>query len=170
LSGKRIDVPNAALRHFPTENVEPVSIRIRSTPEAVAVKTLASWAACGSDLIALEQARVLGLRQPAILPFDPRLFRRTSVTDYPGDWGAPSDRLIEALQDNEDRINLSCRSEGDEAYRASNQAVLEAEELATTKTERVLAIIIWDDVSSGGRDHTNSFAKRPEEGAWRSCR
>jgi len=142
LAGRRIDAPNAALRHFPAQKVEPVSIRTRSTFEVEAVRTLASSAACGDDLIALAQARVLGWRQPAILPFDLQLFRRTSVKDCSGDWRAPSGRLIEELQDNGGRINLACCSEGNEAYGATNHAVLEGEEVAASTNERVLVIII----------------------------
>jgi hypothetical protein len=46
-------------------------------------EALVCSAACGADLIALEEAERLGLRRRIVLPFSPRQFRETSVTDRP---------------------------------------------------------------------------------------
>ena len=61
-------------------------------------EALVCSAACGADLIALEEAERLGLRRRIVLPFSPRQFRETSVTDRPGDWGPFFDRLVEAAK------------------------------------------------------------------------
>ena len=66
LAGRRIDAPNAEIRRFPPENLELVRTRIRSVLQAKPAALLISSAACGSDLIALEEAL------DTLAHFDPR--------------------------------------------------------------------------------------------------
>ena len=63
-------------------------------------------AACGSDLLALAAASVLGIRTLVILPFASDIFRETSVVDRPhrAFWGSLYDRLIVEARERWDLI------------------------------------------------------------------
>src|ERR1700674_843044 len=104
IAGRRIDAPDSDTPRFPLRNVGLVSKRVRALLEARKPTALVSSAACGADLIALEQASELGIKYRVILPFDPDRFRITSVVDRPGDWGPVYDRLINKITSSEDLI------------------------------------------------------------------
>ena len=87
LAGRRIDLPEAQVPRFPLENVQEVGRRICEALYEMHAVALVCSAACGADLVALEQAKQLGLRRRIVLPFAPERFRETSVVDRPGDWG-----------------------------------------------------------------------------------
>jgi hypothetical protein len=158
LAGRRIDTPNAGIRRFPPENLELVRTRIRSVLQAKSVAVLISSAACGADLIALEEAGAMGLRCRIVLPFDAQRFRVTSVTDRPGNWGEIYDRLIRDVQGKGDLLILD-GAEGNEAYSAANRAILdEAERLAKDASDEAVAMVVWDGVPRGDQDYTQAFA------------
>src|SRR6202007_3063310 len=93
-------------------------------------------AACGADLIALEEAERLGLRRRIVLPFPAKRFRETSVTDRPGEWGALYDRLIGEAKAAGDLVVLSGTGDDDAAYAAANTTIVhEAEELARATSD-----------------------------------
>jgi hypothetical protein len=92
LAGRRVDPPDADFVRFPLKNVLAVRLRIRDALTRHAATTVVASAACGSDLLALDEAGALGLRRRIVLPFDRARFRMTSVVDRPGDWGALFDR------------------------------------------------------------------------------
>jgi hypothetical protein len=56
--------------------------------------------------VALEGAQRLRLRRRTVLPFLPERFRKTSVTDRPGDWAGAFDRLIAAAEATGDLVVL----------------------------------------------------------------
>ena len=87
LAGRRIDAADADTQRFPVENIELVRRRLRELFERERPEALVSSAACGADLIALDEAGALGIRRRVILPFDRRRFRETSVIDRPGRLG-----------------------------------------------------------------------------------
>ena len=61
------------------------------------MQVVVSSAACGADLLALEQAGGLGLRRRVVIPFDRERFRAGSVVDRPGDWGGLYDSILDAV-------------------------------------------------------------------------
>jgi hypothetical protein len=65
LAGRRVDGPDAAQARFPntTANIEAVLAQI--------AHVLVSSAACGSDLLAVEEAGRLGIRRRIFLALDP---------------------------------------------------------------------------------------------------
>ena len=96
LAGRRIDLPDAQVPQFPLGNVQEVGRRIYEALCEMHAVALVCSAACGADLVALEQAKQLGLRRRVVLPFAPERFRETSVVDRPGDWGPLYDQQVAA--------------------------------------------------------------------------
>ena len=164
LAGRRIDAPDADSSRFPLENVPLVRRRLATLFSTEHAEALVCSAACGADLIALEEAEQLGLRWRIVLPFPPKRFRETSVIDRPGEWGPVFDRLIAAAAATGDLVILHNRSGGHDAYEAANQAIIrEAEALARAISNgsppRLVAVIVWEgsaraetDASSGLRN------------------
>src|SRR5512132_2741627 len=95
LAGRRVDAVNAAVPRFPLSNVPLVRTRIRKLLGEYHPHNLVSSAACGVDLIALDEATALGIPCQVILPFSRDQFRSTSVSDRPGDWGKLFDKLLQ---------------------------------------------------------------------------
>src|SRR3954469_3337063 len=121
LAGRRVDAAGTTPPRFPLENVPFVRQRLAEALVAEQAAALVCSAACGADLIALEEAERLGLRRRIILPFPPDRFRETSVIDRPGDWGRVFDRLIQAAAEAGDLVVLSAYGGNEEAaYAAAN--------------------------------------------------
>jgi hypothetical protein len=159
LSGRRIDPPNATRSAFPLENVDPVRGRLLRALDDSRVTILVCSAACGSDLLALEAAETLGARRRIVLPFDPQVFRETSVVDRPGDWGPAFDRCVRAAEASGDLVNLAL-PQVEESYAQANAFILEeAVRLAGAMHDRVTAMLVWDGVAKGEEDHTEWLGK-----------
>jgi hypothetical protein len=157
LAGRRIDSPDAEKPRFPLKNVEQVHTRIRAFFKERAATAMVSSAACGADLIALSEAGSLGIRRRVILPFDRSRFRKTSVTDRPGDWGPLYDQTLDAVEAAGDLIVLPIVSD-DAAYSAATRAIIgEAVELSKAIHKSAVAVLIWDGASRGDRDQTEKF-------------
>jgi hypothetical protein len=158
LAGRRIDVPDTKSPRFPLQNVPEVRERLAGLLVSEHAEALVCSAACGADLIALEEAERLGLRRRIVLPFTPKRFRETSVTDRPGDWGPLFDRLIAAAETAGDLVMLqSAGGDDDAAYAAANQVIIgEAEALAKAGVEgialRRVAVIVWEGAAREGTD------------------
>ena len=161
LAGRRIDPPDAETPRFPLANVALVRDRLRALFVERGADTLVCSAACGADLVALEAADALGIRRRVVLPFAAAMFRETSVTDRPGDWGPLYDRIVEAARRANDLVVLERAGEGGGAYEAANTRIIE--EAAAIPGER-FALIVWEGRSRGDDDATAGFA----EGARRS--
>jgi hypothetical protein len=122
-------------------------------------------AACGADLVALEEAERFGLRRRIVLPFPPKRFRETSVTDRPGDWGPVFDRLVAAAEAAGDLVILqSTGDDNDAAYAAAVQAIIrEAEALARPTSEatslRLIGVIVWEGSAREGIDASGGLQK-----------
>jgi hypothetical protein len=144
---------------FPADNIDMVSQGLRGLLEREHVTAMVSSAACGADLIALREASRLGLRGRIVLPFDRALFRASSVTDRPGDWGPLFDRLVDAGAGRGDVVTLA-QPAGDGAYAQANIAILdEAQALGRAANEPVCAVLVWDGVSRGPGDLTEEFGE-----------
>lgn len=160
-AGRRVDAASGPGR-FAAARVPSVRERIREFLRGRTVSAVASSAACGADLLALEVAGDLGLRRRVVLPFNPDRFRETSVVDRGGDWGVLYDRVLRAVVDRNDLVVLNNAGEGTEAYARTNQVVLdEAQAMAATGGggREVLAVIVWDGAPRGPDDLTAHFAE-----------
>ena len=162
LAGRRIDPPEAQAPRFPLENVQEVGRRIFDAFCKMHAVALVCSAACGADLLALEQAKQLGLRRRIVLPFAPERFRETSVVDRPGGWGPVYDQQVAATAAAGDLLVLDTATGGDAAYAAANEAIVrEAQALARTaqpdRPHSLIAILVWEGAPRPRSDATARF-------------
>ena len=177
LAGRRIDASDADVPRFPLQNVELVRARLRAAFETLAADTLVCSASCGSDLLALSVAGELGMRRHIILPYDRDRFRRTSVTDRPGDWGRSFDEICADADATGSLITLDTASTDDKAYIATNTRILEevvalaqadTDEQVESGGQRItsgdaLAVVVWEGKTRGNDDVTSAFADRARD-------
>jgi hypothetical protein len=164
VAGRRIDAPDTDTPRFPLRNAGLVRQRIRALLEARRPCAVVSSAACGADLIVLEQASALGIHYRVILPSDPDHFRATSVTDRPGDWGPLYDRLMHDIASSEDLVLLPDSAKEVAAYGAVNRLILdEAENLAKSGNQRAIAVLVWNGQPRVGDDFTKLFGDEAKQ-------
>jgi hypothetical protein len=159
LAGRRVDAAGTQPPRFPLENVPVVRKRLAELLAGEGAMALVCSAACGADLVALEEAERLGLRRRIVLPFRSERFRETSVVDRPGDWGPAFDRLVAAASAAGDLVVLEA-GEGDAAYAAANGAIVrEAQALARAggAARRLVAVVTWEGSPREGTDATQGF-------------
>ncbi|PJG53332.1 hypothetical protein CVM73_20715 [Bradyrhizobium forestalis] len=160
LAGRRIDAPDTYPPRFPRDAITSVHRRIAALLRDENAVALVCSAACGADLVALDEAEQFGLRVRIILPFAVQSFLESSVNDRPGKWQPIFDRMIEAAQRRGDLIVLAGKPEdGDAAYAAANAAIIEqAEALAKDAgAHRRVSAIVWDGTAREGNDLTARF-------------
>jgi len=159
LAGRRVDAEDAqSLRFSPApESIALVRDRIHDKLLALQATALVSSAACGADLLALEEAGKLGLRRRIVLPFDPDKFRSTSVADRPGDWGSLYDSVLRQVQSNNDLI-ITPSTSGHAAYLETNHCIVDAAlALAGLLQTTAVAVQVWEGASRGPTDLTEEF-------------
>jgi hypothetical protein len=166
VAGRRIDAPDAAVRRFPLHNRDRIQQAIASVLRWEPVSALIASAACGADLLALDVARHAGIRRRLILPFEIDRFRESSVVDRPGNWGPLFDGLVADAAAHDDLVILEA-GDGDQAFAATNLAILdEGERLATATGARRRALIVWDGASRGSDDLTDQFRVEAVARGW----
>jgi hypothetical protein len=160
LAGRRVDAPDATERRFPLSRSVQVRQRIYDVFLAAHASTVVCSAACGADLLALEAARDLNIRARIVLPCGRDLFRKTSVSDRPGDWGERYDEIVSEAANCGDLLELRHNFPDREAYSVTNNAVLrEAIRMAEEIGQSVSAVIVWEGKSKGENDYTEQFAR-----------
>ena len=165
LAGRRIDAPDDKTPRFPLENVKAVRERIRGVLKGR--RALVCSAACGADLIALEQASAEGMRRRVVLPFPKEHFRETSVVDRPGDWGSLFDQIIEEVERSGELVVLPSKPDDEDAYAKASAEILEqAARLETADLPGVLAVVVWDGASRGPDDLTAAFLHGAKQGGY----
>ena len=158
LAGRRIDGPVAGVPRFPLESVPLVRRRIHALLADLAATALVSAAACGVDLIALEQAGALGLRRRVVIPFGRERFRAGSVVDRPGPWGGLYDGILDAVEARHDLVVLRTLPDDETAFAAVNEAILdEAQAMARSAGAPLRAVLVWDGQARGSGDVTWGF-------------
>jgi hypothetical protein len=158
LAGRRVDATDAKRSRFSPEpeNIERVRRRIHTMFISQGAVALVSSAACGADLLALEEAGRLGLRRRIVLPFSRAKFRSTSVIDRPGNWGSLYDRAVEEVGAQGDLVVLE--SETDGAYVKTNHTIIEeAIALGSGLKHLVSAVRVWEGKTRGAGDLTEEF-------------
>ncbi|HET8646464.1 MAG TPA: hypothetical protein VFO85_13300, partial [Vicinamibacteria bacterium] len=165
LAGRRVDAAHAKVRRFPLECAEKVRARLCELMAALAARALVCSAAAGTDLLALDAARELGLRARVVLPFDRVRFRAASVADRPGDFGHLYDHLLDMAAARGDLVTLAGAAGSEAAYGAAGDAILdEAARLAAPDVP--VAVVAWDGCSRGAGDHTAAFANAARRRGW----
>jgi hypothetical protein len=158
LAGRRVDAAGVASPRFPPERVEAVRAEVHTMLQRLHVSALVSSAACGADLIALVEAGRLGLRRRVVLPAAVARFRDTSVTDRGAAWGPVYDDVLADVARRNDLVVLAGAGDGDAAYAAANQRILdEAIALGRERGEKVAAALVWDGAARGAGDVTEAF-------------
>jgi hypothetical protein len=153
-AGRRVDAPETGAIRFPPQNVPEVRRKIgeflkRERPAAVVAS-----AACGADLLLLQASEEFsGTNRYILLPSPPEEFRKSSVTDRPGDWGEIYSRALMKSD-----VQVLKLPGGQEGYLQTNTELLNkaqsvGEELKTT----VHALVIWNKQSRGDDDVTAHF-------------
>lgn len=166
-AGRRIDAADATATRFPLANVAPTRERVRRALADCGAVALVSSAACGADLIALTEAGDLHADCRVILPFEPARFKEQSVVDRPGEWGETFDRVVAQLQAAGKVIVLGLPVD-DNAYIATNEAILDEAERVARETESSLAaLVIWDGQARPGTDLTRQFRDSAERRGFR---
>ncbi len=158
LAGRRIDATDASVERFPLANREQVRARLLATLRDRRVRALVTAAACGVDLLGLDAAAELGAVRHVVLPFDRVRFRRTSVVDRPGDWGALYDAVVHDVDAAGTLIELSQDPDDDGSFVAANLAMLDhAASVAASLALPVIAVVAWDGAPRSGADVTARF-------------
>lgn len=159
LAGRLIDRTGATHSRFPPDSVPRVRAQLEEIFADLNVRDLASSAAAGADLLALEAAEARGVRRHVILPGDPSEFLEHSVASRPGPWPALFDRLVltPAPRLTLERLGLPVK-----AYAEVNAAILErAQTLARHAGTVPVVILVWD-AARGDGDTTADFGDRAE--------
>lgn len=139
-AGRRVDAPGAALVRFPPANVDIVRQRIRNYLDESKPKFLVTSAAAGTDLLALEVAGQLNVKRVVLLPWEPPVFRSSSVVDRPGDWGEIFDQLLKEVN-----VEILDVPEGEQGYLETNIRLLDrATTLANSNNTDARALVVWD--------------------------
>lgn len=159
LAGRRVDAISAKQTRFSPEpeNIERVRRRLHAMLISKGSIALVSSAACGADLLALEEAGRLGLRRKIVLPFSRAKFRSTSVIDRPGSWGPLYDKAVEEVDAQGDLIVLEL---GRGAYIKTNHTIIEkAIALGIDLKCPVSAVRVWEGKARGAGDLTEEFGR-----------
>jgi hypothetical protein len=86
--------------------------------------------------------------------------------DRPGNWGPLFDGLVAEAAAHGDLVILEA-GEGDQAFAATNLAILaEGERLASATGARMRALIVWDGSARGGDDLTDQFRTEAIARGW----
>jgi hypothetical protein len=152
-AGRRVDATDATVSRFPASEVAEVRRKIQEFFSQEKPLVVVCSAACGADLIVLDVAASLGVERYVLLPSQPADFRKTSVTDRPGDWGDVYDRVLKTS-----RVKVLKLPEGQQGYLETNLKLLDRGQVLgrkySTSTE---ALVVWDKKTRGPDDVTGHF-------------
>src|SRR4051794_27887330 len=125
LAGRRVDRGKSSSSRFPEARVPAVRLEIAKLLTQEHAVAIVSSAACGADLIGLEEAERLGIRRRIVLPFTQERFRTKSVSDCPGNWLSSFDRIIAMGSATEDLVVLDqSLADSRHAFAAANERII----------------------------------------------
>ncbi|WP_353063814.1 hypothetical protein RBB77_21530 [Tunturibacter psychrotolerans] len=155
-AGRRVDAPDAGVTRFPARNVPEVRKRINQVLRKEMPVAIVSSAACGADLLLLDAAGRMHVPRYIFLPSDTEDFRKSSVTDRPGDWGEIYTNVLQGST-----VEVLKLPEGQEGYLETNLKLLDqAQVQAKLKRTNVHALVIWNQESRGSDDVTAHFLEQ----------
>jgi len=157
VAGRRIDDEHADYKRFPLSAVPRVKAELKAFFETNNIDHLVSSGACGADLLAQEIADELNIDRTMVLPFSPAVFRKTSVTDRPGNWGMLFDRLVGSSLRN--LITLEFNAEDPHAYDRTTLEMLDkAQEISSRNNQQeVMVLIVWEGKAKDRNDVTSGL-------------
>jgi hypothetical protein len=156
LAGRRIDAANALVVRFPPDHVQAVEAALTTLLQRENVDLLVCSAASGADLLGLKAATKLGAKFRIVLPYDPALFRQTSVTDRPGDWAPLYDRFVERARAGGNLIVLGEEVGSKKAYSHATEAIIREAQIASVSAP-AFAITVWEGKPRKLNDATAQF-------------
>ena len=157
-AGRRVDAPDAQATRFPASNVDAVRQKIATFFAHEKPSALVCSGACGADLLALQVAGARHVKRYMVLGADVAEFRKSSVTDRPGNWGELFDQSIKAS-----KVEVLKVPDGQEGYLETNLKLLDrAQTIAKQSGTTVEALVIWDEQSRGPDDVTAHFLQQAE--------
>jgi len=162
LAGRRIDVSGAEPPRFPEKNIILVKSRLNKFFNTGQVTAIVGSASCGTDLIALDIARELGIPVKIILPSDKETFKKTSVTDRPGNWGEVYEKIVGNHSPQSVVKELHLEDVNGSSYSAANAIIIEeAQQMAASQKSplQVVALIVWEGGPKPESDYTAEFAQ-----------
>ncbi len=165
LAGRRPDPEGADIVRFPLANRDMVAERIEQLFSRNKATTLVASAACGADLIALDVAGRLNLERHIVLPFSIARFRKTSVTDRPGDWGGLYDSIIAETAVDGGLMLLDLPPGSDDAYRLANDAMIDLAAKLANAGDPPRICIVWEGSEREG-DISNQLADSGRARGW----
>jgi class 3 adenylate cyclase len=160
-SGHMIDRPGRTHPRFPPSAEDDVRRRIREELDRLEPAFGYSSAACGSDILFLEEMQRRGADTVVVLPWRKEDFLESSVRIVPGgDWEM---RFHEVLNNASSVVYLSQQTEPPRAeigYQylidcVNGMTILHADSLHS----EVVPLTVWDGVSGGGPGGTHDFVK-----------
>jgi hypothetical protein len=165
LAGRRVDPDDSAEARFPLDRCPAVAAELATLLDQASATRLICSAAAGADLLALDVASRLGISKHVVLPYDPEVFRNTSVTDRPGDWASIFDRVLRDLAPKDRLEILEERRTSANAFRAVNQTIVDHALQAASAGGDILfkaplAIVVWEGQPRGADDATDDFRVR----------
>ena len=166
LAGRRIDATDTETPRFPSALADSVRTELTTCLNSVNAKHLVGSGACGADLLAMLSAEELRITKTMILPFNAQIFRSTSVTDRPGNWGLIYDKIVEQLRDSGQLIELNLDENDPEAYIKTNFYMLDhAQKIAeqnNNSSTNLMAMIVWEGKPKNTDDTTYHFMQEAQ--------
>jgi hypothetical protein len=167
LAGRRIDQANAKPPRFPSENADLVTLRLADLFRRETAVALVCSAACGADILALEEAERQQIRFRVVLPFERQRFRSKSVVDRGEEWGPRFDRLADLASESGDLLVLDDVKQNDDLLFASANSRIRQEAATLARTlsapfPRLLAVAVWEGQPRSGDDFTWDFLRAAE--------
>lgn len=157
-AGRRVDAPDAQSARFPASNVDAVRKRIATFFAHEKPSALVSSGACGADLLAIQVAEERHMKRYIVLGAEVAEFRKSSVTDRPGNWGELFDQAMKTS-----KVEVLKVPDSQEGYLETNLKLLDrAEAVAKQSGTTVVALVIWNEQSRGPDDVTNHFLQQAE--------
>jgi hypothetical protein len=155
-AGRRVDAPDAQTPRFPPANVDVVRQKIRRFFSEQKPIALVCSGACGTDLLALQVAAQRHMKRYMLLGAEPAEFRKSSVTDRPGNWGKLFDEQLKTA-----KVEVLKVPDGQEGYLQTNLKLLDrAEAVAKQFGTSAEALVIWNEQSRGPDDVTDHFLQQ----------
>ena len=155
-AGRRVDAPDATVARFPLRNVQEVRNKVQHVLKREKPVAIVSSAACGADLLLLDVAGEMNIPRNILLPSEPETFRKSSVTDRPGNWG---ELYSQALRTS--KVEVLKLPQSQEGYLETNLKLLDrAQVLAKQEHTTVKALVVWNQESRGPDDVTEHFVEQ----------
>ena len=161
-----MDAADAEVPRFPASEVAKVRREIEELFSKEKPLAVVSSAACGADLIVLAVAESAGIERYVLLPSQPAEFRKTSVTDRPGNWGDVYDKVLKTS-----KVEILKVPEGQQGYLKTNLKLLDrGQALAREHSASAEALVVWNKETRVPTMSPRTFWRRRNDAEFRSLK